>query len=432
MTEIIEILERINPWWNNKDFEYGIVRTKYLDKIISYINSKEIIILTGVRRAGKTTLMFQAIKHLLDNKVNPRQILFVNFDEADINNLENPIKNVIESFYNEIADKNEKAYIFFDEIQNIDKWEKYAKTIYDEKKDQLILSGSSSYLLSGNLAKLISGRYLSIYVFPLDFKEYLEFNHVIFHNKLDLISKRSEIAKLLKEFIKEGGYPRIVLEKNQNIKRELLKSYYEGIVLKDIILIHRVRQEKLIKELVYYLASNFTQLYSYKNLSNTFSADFSTIKEYLGFIEGSRSFFELPIFSYSIKTQSRNNKKIYCIDNGLRNAISLKFSEDYGKLSENLVFIELKRRDNDIYYWQNDKNQEIDFIIKNKDNSLTAINVSFTDIINERESLALLEFKKTFKMAKELIIITKNTEKKENNIKYIPLWKWLLLENRSY
>ena len=151
---------------------------------------------------------------------------------------------------------------------------------------------------------------------------------------------------------------------------------------------------------------------------------FSTVKEYFNYIEESRMLFEISIFSYSLKVQTRNNKKIYCIDNGLRNAVSFQFSKDEGRLAENLVFIELKRKEKEIYYWKN--NVEVDFIIKNKDNSLTAINVSYTNKINKREINSLLKFKKEFQKTKELILLTKDLEKTEQNIKFIPLWKWLL------
>ena len=140
-------------------------------------------------------------------------------------------------------------------------------------------------------------------------------------------------------------------------------------------------------------------------------------------------FFEINHFSYSLKEQKTRPSKIYCIDNGLRNAISFKFSEDLGKLVENLVFLELKRRKLEVYYWKN-KN-EVDFIVKKADNSLDAINVSYADEIDERETKGLLEFKAQNKKTARLLLITKSTEKTENGIEFVPLWKWLLrAENR--
>lgn len=430
MTEVLEILEKLNPWWTGKEFDYGIIRERYLDNITSFLETGEIVVITGVRRAGKTTLISQAIKHLLDKRAEGKQILFVNFDNADISSLENPIKTILDAFFNEVADKNKKAYIFFDEIQSIGGWEKWAKMIYDEKKNNLVISGSSSYLLGSSLAKLLSGRYLKIEVFPLSFREFLYFHNIKIDGNLDVISKKGEIMKLLNLYLAEGGYPKVALEKEKSLKDETLKNYFESILLKDVILMNNVRQEKLMKELIYYLASNFTNFYSYKNLSEFLSADYSTIREYLGYIEKSNLFFGLPIFSYSLKTQSRNNKKIYCIDNGLRNAVSFKFSKDTGKLAENAVFVELMKKNDKIYYWMNDKSNEIDFIVKNKDNSLIAINVTYTDEIDKKEIETMKEFKEKYKNVKKLIILTKNLEKKEDGISFIPIWKWLLMKEK--
>ncbi|MEA3329804.1 MAG: ATP-binding protein [Nanoarchaeota archaeon] len=426
MNQIIELMEKLNPWWIGKDFDSGILREKYTKKIKSYLKANEIVILNGVRRSGKTTLLFQIIKDLIKQGVNPKAILFVNFDHADLSHLENPFKEVLDVYFQEIA-PDKRCYLIFDEVQNVKGWEKWAKSLYDEKKHQIILTGSSSQLLDNKLATLISGRYLKIEVFPLDFREFLEFKNIVIENNLDLVSKKNKILKELKKLLFSGGFPKVVLEEDLSLKEETLKIYYETIIYKEILSIHDIRQKKLMKELLYYLISNFTSLYSYKNLAKLLSADFSTIKEYFGFIEESKAFFSLSFFSYSLKVQNRNNKKIYYIDNGLRNAVSFKFSRDEGKLVENMVFVELKRREKEVYYWQNSKKQEVDFVIKNKDDSLSAINVSYTNEINEREFKGLVKFKNEFKKCKELIILTKDLEKKEKGIKFIPLWKWLLI-----
>jgi len=431
MAQLLEILEKLNPWWKRKEFETGFIRNAYLSKIKTFLKSKEIVVLTGVRRAGKTTLLFQTIHDLIYNqKIDPKKILFVNFDEPDLANLKNPIKEILDVYFQDVcSDKN--TYLIFDEVQDIKDWEKWAKSIYDEKEHNLILSGSSSNLLDSKLSILISGRYLKISVFPLDFTEYLFFNNLsIKKDKISLASNKNKIMNLIKSYLKEGGFPRIVLEKNNSLKKEILKNYYETIIYKEIVSMHEVRNVKALRELIYYLCSNFSELYSYKQLNELLKIDFLTLKEFLHYAEEAKILFENSFFSYSLKTQARYNKKIYCIDNGLRNAVSFKFSKDEGKLAENLVFVELKRRDKEIYYWQNSKKQEVDFAIKNKDRSLTGINVSYTDEPNKREIQGLLEFKKEFKQCKNLIVLTKNLEKETKfnkiEIKFIPLWKWLL------
>ncbi|MCR4334945.1 MAG: DUF4143 domain-containing protein, partial [archaeon] len=178
------------------------------------------------------------------------------------------------------------------------------------------------------------------------------------------------------------------------------------------------------KDLALYFATNFTSTVSLRNLRNNLKISYDTIKDYLSYYKEAFIFFTIDHFSYSFKEQKTLASKIYCIDNGLRNAVSFKFSKDQGKLVENCVFIHLKQLGKQPYYWKN-KN-EVDFVIKNPDNTLEAINVSYTDEINERETTGLHEFKKQNEKTMSLIIITKNLEKTENKIKFIPLWKWLL------
>lgn len=428
MTEILDVLVKLNPWWSEKGFETGIPRNKYFSKIKKFLTTGEIVVLSGVRRSGKTTLLYQTIHDLIHNQnVDPKRILFVNFDEPELNISENPIKAILDTYMQDVC-SDEHTYLIFDEIQNVEGWERWIKSIYDRKMNHLIISGSSSHLLDSKLSTLISGRYLKIPVFPLDFSEYLMFNGIqIKNDALALAANKNKIMNLLKGYLHEGGFPRVVLQKDDNLKTEYLKSYYDSILYRDIVLTYDIRNIKSLRELTYYLCSNFTSLYSYRKLVDLLSIDHSTLKEYIYYVEQAKILFEIQYFSYSVKTQARNNKKIYCIDNGLRNSISFKFSEDEGRLAENLVFLELKRRGHEPYYWN--KKGEVDFVVKNRDNSLTAINVSFTNDIDERESRALLEFSDEFKpKVNELILLTKNTEKTEDGIAFIPLWKWLLVD----
>ena len=205
---------------------------------------------------------------------------------------------------------------------------------------------------------------------------------------------------------------------------KILEQYFDDILYKDIIDRYNLSVQKA-KDFALFLMTNFTNQISLRNIRNSLGISYDTIKDYLSYYKEAFLLFTIDHFSYSFKEQKTLASKIYCIDNGLRNSVSFKFSKDEGKLVENLVMVELKRREKDVYYWT--EIGEIDFVIKNKDQSITAINVSFTDEIKEREISALLEFKKKFNKTKELILITKDTEKKKKAILFIPLWKWLLL-----
>jgi predicted AAA+ superfamily ATPase len=422
----LDLLVALNPWWSKKSFEAGIRREKYFTKIRKYLGTGEIVVLTGVRRSGKTTLLFQIIDDLIRNRqVDPRSILFVNCDEPEIARLENPLETLLETYRRDVYG-GQKAFLILDEIQTVDGWERWVKSLYDRKQFTIVISGSTSCLLDSHLSTLIAGRYLPVRVYPLDFAEYVVFSgESVPHDSVSLASAKYRLLHLLGDYLRGGGFPQVVLQNDEAIRRDQLKAYYDSIVYRDIVRVNEVRNQRALGDLLAYCMTNVTSLYSYRNLQEMLGIDFETVKEYLHYAERAKILFEVQYFSYSLKTQSRNNKKIYCIDNGLRNAVSFRFSEDEGKLAENLVFLELRKRECEVYYWK--KQGEVDFVVKNPDRSLTAINVSYTDALADREAEALLEFADLHNAkVRECILLTKDTEKREGAIRYVPLWKWLL------
>ena len=426
MTTLFELLTTLNPWWTGQKFETGKPRHSYFSKIQRYLETDEIMVLSGVRRSGKTTLLFQTIKYLIDDlSVPPRNILFVNCDEPEISSLENPLLKVVDTYRKEIPARG-PIYLVFDEIQSIPEWERIIKSLYDRKTYKIIISGSSSYLLDSQLSTLLSGRFLPVPVFPLDFREYLSFRGIdITDDPVELVARKYEILNHLKRYLREGGFPIVVLQEDERTKNDYLKAYYDSIVYRDIIRVNEIRNQKALAGLLHYLFTNITAPYSYRRLKDLLGIDLDAVQDYIHFAEMARILFEVRHFAYSLQPQTRPNRKIYCIDNGLRNAVSFRFSEDEGKLAENLVFVELLRSGTTPFYWK--KKKEVDFVVKGPDNLLTAINVSYTDAIHEREKEGLREFAAEYgEMEKELIILTKDTEQTDDNINLIPLWKWLL------
>ncbi|MBT5023439.1 ATP-binding protein [Candidatus Woesearchaeota archaeon] len=417
----VEDLENWNPWWNtNKVPEIlkGIERE--IDPLIfKTLNEKEIIILTGIRRSGKTTIMYQMIEQLLKEH-ETSQIIYLNLDDEKLK-----IKTLEEIYdlYRQEKNPNKKAFIFLDEIQNKKEWEKFLKKYYDMRANvKFIISGSSASLLKQEYSTLLTGRNFTFKITPLTFKEYLKFSDIAI-NKIDSKNKNQIIHKL-NQFLEIGGFPEAFF-KEEELKKILLKEYFDDIIYKDIISRHNINAKK-INDLATYLLTNITSPFTIRKLRNYTGLSIDSIKEYISYLEDSFMLKIITHFSYSLKEKDRLPKKPYCVDNGIRNVASFRFSKDFGRLAENLVWIELNRREKDIYYWK--EKGEVDFVIKNKDNSLVAINVSYTNEINERETNALIEFKKKFNKTNELILITKDTEKTNDSIKYIPLWKWLLEE----
>ncbi len=396
------------------------------------LSSQKIITIYGPRRSGKSFYLFSLIQKLIKQGVAKERILYLNLEDDRILPLNFQELNLILEAYFELypENKNKKIYLFFDEIQNIKNWEVFVRRVYDKEKSQIFITGSSSKLLSKEIATSLRGRTLSYSLFPLNFKEFLSFKGETLKKDFQYTSLRFKIKKLLEEFIEWGGFPEVVLEKDEVLRKKILEEYFDLLVYRDLIERFSLDNINLLKDILKYLFTNFTSTFSVNSYyiltkQKLFSSR-ETISLYLSYIEESLHLFFLPKFSYSLKVQKVNPKKIICLDNGLRNAISFRFSPDKGKLVENLIGFNLIEQ-GETFYWSN--KQEVDFI-KKEERGLVAINVCYSNLIKDREVNSLLEFQKQFKAVKEKIIITKDYEAEEKikgkKIKFIPLWKWLL------
>lgn len=393
--------------------------------------TNKIVTITGSRRVGKTFYFYQLINEL-KKKVPFDQILYVNFEDDRILPLSfKELNGLLEAYFELYPEnKDKELFFFFDEIQNVKEWELFVRRVYDKERTRLFLTGSSSKLLSREIATSLRGRTLSYHLFPLSFHEFLRFRGLEIKPDFEYLSLRFNIKRLLEEFILFGGFPEVVLEE-EGLKFKILKNYYDLLIYKDLAERFSVRNIRLLKDLMKFLITNIAASFStnsyHKSIEQELRVSRETIMEYLSHIEEIELVYLLPIFSYSLKVQQVNPKKIYSLDNGIRNAVAFKFSQDEGRLVENLVFQEIKRRELEVYYWK--KKGEVDFVIK-RDDKLIGINVSYGNEIKDREEKSLWELKKEFgEKMQELILITKDIEENKEGIKFIPLWKWLLLRN---
>ena len=424
-----DLLVRWNPWWVTgkvpKDKKL-ILRESIISEIISLMNPKEAIILTGVRRSGKSTIIYQLIDSLMES-IPEKNILYFNFDEPIADKDINTIESVFTAFL-ELNNPKGRKYIFFDEIQSIKGWEQWIKKYYDLYGSDIkfVITGSNSSMLSSNLSKLLTGRIFTKCIFPLSFKEFLDFKGI---KVKSLVLQKEEIRHYFSDYLNKGGFPEVVLEEKKELNERRLREYFDGIIFRDILSAKNVRETAKLTELAYYALTNISTELSYSKISSATKININTLREYLNYFEEAYLLFQLRYFSYSVKESIRVQmpRKIYCIDNGLRNAAGFRFSKDLGRLAENAVMIELKRRGEETYYWKSQRNHEVDFVVKAKDGHLSAINVTYTDKIDEREAKSLNEFRKNFNKAKELVILTDDLEKNEGGIQHIPLWKWLLI-----
>lgn len=428
--EIFAVLDFWNFWQKKPK---NIIKREYYQKQIDISKkAREIIVFQGIRRSGKSTLMNLEIKNLIEQGINPKNILFVNLEDPKFLNYLNVdlLERIFETYLEFLNPKN-NIYIFLDEVQNIKFWEKWVLKFYEKKKNiQIYVTGSSSKLFNDDFATALSGRHLKINVFPLDFKEFLEFNQISTYNKIDLIRNKIKIKNLFQQYVLWGGFPKVsLIQDKQNKKRELI-TYFDTIIIKDICKRYDIKPQE-INNLAYYLCSNNAKLFSVNKLKNLKFGAYDTIKKYMSYLKEVYLFFDLSIFSYSLKVQMINQKKIYSIDTGLINSVGFQFSENFGRLLENIVFLELKRNsDFEIFYHKQKK--ECDFLIKEKNKIRQAIqvcsNLNFIDTKN-REITGLIEAMQTYDL-KQGLILTDDQEDEFliDNLKIViqPIWKWLL------
>ena len=383
------------------------------------LSSPLIKVIIGPRRAGKSFFAFHFLK-------KHGTFGYVNFDDERLLEIKD-YDSIIEAM-NSVYDN--PTYVLFDEIQNLPKWELFVNRLH-RRNMNLIVTGSNSHLLSKELATHLTGRHLLIPIFPFSFKEYLEIN------KKELTSH--QIKEKFDAFVVNGGYPEPLIK---NIDyRDYLARLFDTIVYKDIVKRHTIRFPKGLENLAYFLLSNSAAEYSYTNLSKMTSiTSVHTIQKYLDHLEEAFIFFSLKRFSNKVKEQIKFNKKIYAIDNGFIYAKAFKSSPDRGKLYENVVAQELKRRELEnkirVFYWKDPYQEEVDFVVQEGTKVKQLIQVCY-DLKNpetrKREIRALLKAGKELH-CDNLLILTSEQESEEavewfnlkGKIVIMPLWKWLL------
>ncbi len=393
------------------------------NELYNLLKTGEIITISGVRRCGKSYLILSILNDLPD-------ALYVNFEDERLAGFKvDNLKEIYKSFI-EIKNPGQKPYFLLDEIQEVFGWEKWVRRMHDSKKLNFILTGSNASLLAPEIATTIGGRNIEINLFPLSFKEFIEIKKF----KINYLTenKTAKIKYYLNEYMEFGGFPNVSLVSGAFEKKKILSGYFNTIVYKDIIKRFEIRDVEQFREFAVYLITNSSALTSYYKLKNIFKIGVETVKNYLNYMETAFLTFNVPIFSYKLKDQMKYPRKIYCIDTGLRNAVSFRFMEDKGKQYENIVAVELKRQGKEIYYWKSEKHLEVDFVIKENLEPKQLIQVSWNienSKTKNRETKALAAAMDEFNLNYG-VIITEDYENEEHigekQIIYKPLWKWLL------
>lgn len=425
---IEDAIRKWNPWWATPDALQSLtgIRRDITPKISKMGGLRHIKDLIGVRRCGKTTVMYQIIKLLVEDGASAKNIALLNFDDPEISSL--PL--------NEVLDAVEKMnpgteYLFLDEIQQKDGWEKWVRVLYDTNRlKRIFVTGSSAALLSEDIGRVLTGRHLTFTVFPFSFKEYLLFLGWDNFDRDFLEYNKNRLSHHLDIYIACGGFPE-ALGKNEFEAKAILTHVYNDILSRDIVSRHGASFE-IARKISHFLLSNAAKEFSYRKIAGALNISVETAEKYVGYLVESFMLVTLDCFSFKILAQFKQNKKAYCVDTGLKNAVSFRISEDKGRLYENAVLMELKRRGKEVYYWKDEKKREIDFLIKDSEKIAQLIQVcgNLGDTkTKEREIKSLAEGMSQFKL-KSGTIITENYDGEETvddkKIAYIPLWRWML------
>ncbi len=389
------------------------------------------VVFSGPRRSGKTYLMYMGIKQLLARGEDKNSILYMNFEDSRlVGAASQDLNTLLEVFFEIYPDRNEKTWIFLDEIQVIPDWERFVRTLVDMENVNVFVTVSSSKLMSKEIATSMRGRSLTYNVYPFSFTEVLKAGKIEYSEYLSSAQK-AKIVRKLEDYVRYGGYPETVRYREEWDR--ILREIIDLTIFRDIVERHDVKNIKMLKLFLngIFNSKEFSIHKFYNFLkSQGIKVSKNTLYNYFGYFEDSFIVFSLKRFSYSYKNVESSISKIYVVDNGL---LSLQGIRDYGRLIENIVFVELKRKyKEELFYYKSASDREIDFVLRNgkKTTELIQVCYSLDDFMTkEREIKALLQGSEELH-CDNLLVITWDYGADEivsgKKIRYVPLGKWLL------
>jgi predicted AAA+ superfamily ATPase len=391
---------------------------------------KEAVIITGVRRSGKSYLLKMIWRMVAaESKSGKADFLYANFeDERLLKFGAADFENLLEAYYELFPVAGKKVFLFFDEIQIVEGWEKFINRLIREEKFKIFITGSNAALLSREIGTALTGRIYPLALFPLSFGELARFRLKRKLSAADLYKPAmiTSLKKLCGQYLENGGFPEVVL---QNF-RPLLQEYLKNIIYRDIVLRYKIKHEASLREIVAFIISNIGTSASLENIAKMIKMkNLMTVKNYLSYLENSFLFYRVSRYSHSIKKQIYNPDKFYCVDTGIYNEIAFVNSANRGRIMENLIYMELKKRGKEVFYFQGKR--ECDFLIKEKNRIVMAIQVTafLSDDNKEREIGGLVEAMDEYGIKRGLILTENENDSIEVDDKIIkikPIWQWCL------
>lgn len=421
-----------------------IPREKYLDGLVEATAIRHVIVLTGVRRSGKSTLMHQLMGKLIEQGTDPKNVLYLHLEDILILPHLNMGWKLLEELYTYYLEKYNpqgKVYLFLDEIQGVAEFNRWIATYYERKENiKFVISGSRQSLIGSETSTLLTGRTVQFDIYPFNFYEYLIAKKVkigkgntVAQIRESNFSQTLSLLHHLGNYFIEGGYPEVVLASNERNKALIANTYYRDILTRDIINPHEIHNAAEIESLGLSILSDFTKTHTYRSLGRPQKLSVNTVKTYLNYFYKAYLFFESSHFSYKTKeTQDiQKPKKLYVVDNGMRNFNIPLLHPDIGQCAENIVYMELKKQNAVVHYWRGKR--EVDFVAMNP--NLSLYNVSYTDSLHEREVEGLIEGLEEFGVERGTILTRNLFETKKYDskvIECIPLWAWLIWQGKLF
>ena len=421
--DVTRILKTWNLW--DKEIDYGIMRNLYVNRITSLIKESaiNIVIETGIRRSGKSFIAKQVAKKLVESKVPRKNILIINLEDERLIERNYDLLLQIYAAYKENINRDEKSIIIIDEAQEADGWERFVRGLSERGDAKFIITGSSSKLLDSEFSTLLSGRHVVVYVHPLILSELKEFT-----------SKNDALIR----YIDGGGFPAIVLS---DMKSDMVSSYFNTIILKDVIQRFGIRKEDNLVRLAKFYITSIGSKISFNSISKFLKIPVKTVYNFSLYLEKSYLIFFVDRFSFSIKAQDNSPRKVYSIDNSFPFYLGINPVKIRGRLLENaiattLYFISRHNTEFHFYYW-NENNKEVDFVIKYKQ-QYEAVQVAYSveaERTREREVTGLLDCCKRLNLGSgEIVTMDYSGEELFDNIsiKYVSADEWIEEKLKEY
>ena len=420
-------------------YEFGIPEDVKL-RTVDYLEKKSsATVVTGMRRTGKTYVTYQRMRALVDSGIPIERIVYVNFDDDRLRGLKLEHLRFVGDVHAELFPDaaRERCWYFLDELQDVQGWELYARRLLDSHLVQLCLTGSSSKLLSGEIATHMRGRSIDIEVFPLSFAEFLSFNSLMKTVPSAPYSSRTAgvLRHAMQRYLDEGGFPDVQGD-NYRIRIKTLQGYVDAVLYRDVIERHEVPSVQSLRYTLEYIKYNFAHKISTRAISGVLkglglSDSREYIADYLDWLEQAYLIYRVPIRTDSLSVRRMNPDKFYLVDTGLARAVTPKNDAARGWLLENLVFLALRRGDNKIEYFNTRKGDEVDFLVTDKlskKRRLVQVAWDMSSPGTEARELSALKAARNEIKVDDCTVVTWDEERETDGIKIVPAWKWCLDE----